>query len=94
MQRTDTPWDLIYVDHGNVRTMSLSVGSGEGSEMVGPFPAKDAGPKIVSALFERGLFATPKEAESAYVFRHFAYMSSGQNNAGQDYPTRLPAQSN
>lgn len=81
-------FDLIYVSGSDGRTMSCAIRDSGGDTLVGPFPAKDAGPKIVDALMahpELGL-TDKKEAEAAYVFQHFANMSRKENRAGQSYP--------
>jgi hypothetical protein len=83
-------FDLIYVSGPDDRTMSCAVRDSDGDHLIGPFPAKEAGAKIVDALTtypELGL-ASKKEAETAYVMRHFANMSSKENMAGQSYPYR------
>lgn len=81
-------FDLIYTERNGVREMSCGVLGNGVDKLIGPFPAKEAGPKIVDALFaERCLmFPTRKDAEAAYIIAHFRNMSRGANDAGQDYP--------
>lgn len=81
-------FDLIYVSGPEGRTMSCAVGDSSGDHLIGPFPAKEAGPKIVAALtgFPELGFADAKEAEAAYVMAHFRNMSRKENFAGQAYP--------
>lgn len=81
-------FDLIYVSGSEGRTMSCAIRDSGGDILVGPFPAQEAGPKIVAALTshpELG-FANAKEAERAYITAHFANMSRQENRAGQSYP--------
>ena len=81
-------FDLIYVSGPDGRTMSCAIRDSAGDQLVGPFPAKEAGPKIVAALTahpELG-FTKAKDAETAYMIAHFANMSRKENNAGQSYP--------
>jgi hypothetical protein len=88
MATPDAFFDLIYVSGPEGRTMSCAIRDSSGDTLVGPFPAKEAGPKIVAELVARPElgFATEKEAETAYVVAHFANMSRHQNSAGQSYP--------
>jgi hypothetical protein len=81
-------FDLIYVSGPDGRTMSCAIRDSSGDKLIGPFPAKEAGPKIVAALVEHAElgFANAKEAETAYVCAHFHNMSRKENGAGQDYP--------
>lgn len=81
-------FDLIYVSGPDGRTMSCAIRDSGGDTMVGPFPAKESGPKIVAALLDHPElgFADAKEAEAAYVFAHFANMSRKENKVGQPYP--------
>ena len=84
-------FDLIYVSSNGERTMSCGIidpANPEDAMLVGPFPAKEAGPKIVDAILRAGISQTKKDAEAAYMFEHFKNMSSGQNKAGQAYPFR------
>lgn len=81
-------FDLIYVCSREGCTMSCAIRDSGGDTLVGPFPAKEAGPKIVVALAanpELG-FTSEKEAETSYVFTHFRNMSRKENGAGQPYP--------
>ena len=84
-------FDLIYVSKDGVRTMSVGVLDADGEDLIGPFPAREAGPQIVKALFDRKSFgfASLKAAENAYVMAHFRNMSRRTNNAGQNYPWKL-----
>lgn len=84
-------FDLIYVAADEGRTMSCGILHGEEATLVGPFPAKEAGPKIVDALLQHpGLgFESRKQAETAYMLAHFRNMTRGENDAGQSYPFRL-----
>lgn len=81
--------DLIYVIDGDSKTMSCAV---EGlGYLIGPYPANEAGPAIVSALMvlpELGLEDKGK-AENAYTLAHFRNMARGENLAGQAYPFRI-----
>ncbi len=85
-------FDLIYLETEEGRTMSCGVFDDDGKfEMIGPFPAREAGPKIVEALL-----ATPclqlidkKDAENAYMVCHFRNMNRGENAAGTEYPMKV-----
>jgi len=83
-------FDLIYLDQGGELTMSAAVSVGDTSFLVGPFPAIEAGPKIVEALLavpELGL-VDRRDAETRYIVAHFRNMSRRANDAGQSYPFR------
>lgn len=84
-------FDLIYVSGPEGRTMSCAITDSSGDTFVGPFPAKEAGPKIVAALAARPElgFANQKEAEMAYTLAHFHNMSRHENDAGQSYPFEM-----
>lgn len=85
---TQAFFDLIYVNGPSGRIMSCAIRDSGGDTLVGPFPAKEAGPKIVAALAthpELG-FTSAKEAETAYICQHFTNMSRKENSAGQAYP--------
>lgn len=71
--------------------MSCGILDGEEATLVGPFPAKEAGPKIVDALFEHPSLAFEKRsgALSAYIMAHLRNMARGKNDAGQEYPFRV-----
>jgi 5-methylcytosine-specific restriction protein A len=59
-------FDLIYVSGPDGRTMSCAIRDSSGDKLIGPFPAKEAGPKIVAALVEHAElgFANAKEGVS------------------------------
>lgn len=81
--------DLIYLIEGKSRTMACSFTDDNNvTEIIGPFPAAESGPKIVAALVERN-FGTAKDIETQYMIMHFGNMSRGFNNHGIDYPMRL-----
>lgn len=84
-------FDLIYLDRDGDRTMSAVIWTEHETRQVGPWPAKEAGPKIVDALVTEpalGL-ADRADAEASYMTRHFFNMGRGRNDAGQDYPYRV-----
>jgi hypothetical protein len=93
MVATEAFFDLIYVSGPEGRTMSCAIMDSSGDTLVGPFPAKESGPKIVDALLEHPElgFADRKEAEAAYALQHFANMSRKENRVGQSYPFEVPA---
>jgi hypothetical protein len=90
---TSAFFDLIYVSGPDGRTMSCAIRDSSGDTLIGPFPAKEAGPKIVAALMENPELdlADKAYAEAAYAMVHFRNMSRGENGAGQDYPFELGA---
>jgi hypothetical protein len=81
-------FDLIYVIRPDGRTMSCAIRDSSGDTLVGPFPAKEAGPRIVAELAARPElgFASAKDAETAYIVAHFRNMARHENDAGQSYP--------
>lgn len=85
-----TFFDLIYVITPEGSTMACGVVVNGDVSIIGPFPAKEAGPKIVDAIFgiEALGFKIRKEAEIAYISAHFGNMARGENAAGQAYPIR------
>jgi hypothetical protein len=90
-QQSGATFDLIYVSHPDGQTMSCAVKDSSGDHMIGPFPGKEAGPRIVEGLmgFPELGFAEPKEAENAYIMTHFRNMSLKENSAGQPYPFKV-----
>jgi len=84
-------FDLIYVEQDGVRTMAAGFFNEGSDRMVGPFPAKEAGPKIVDALLKEPAFgfADSNAAETAYTVAHMRNMQRGANDAGQSYPYRI-----
>lgn len=85
-------FDLIYVSAPEGSTMSCAVTDSRGDHLIGPFPAKEAGPKIVAALteFDELGFTDAQQAAAAYVMGHFLNMSRHENEAGQAYPFKVP----
>jgi len=84
-------FDLIYVVDDGARTMCVAIFVDSDSRLVGPFPAKEARPKIVDALLaEPALgFASHADAAARYMFAHAHNMSRMANDAGQSYPYRV-----
>lgn len=90
-------YDLIYLIEGNRKTVICAImddADPEFSEMVGPFEAREAGPKIADALVDAGLFKDRADAQRNYAFTHLANMTRGENSAGQEYPKRMPERAN
>lgn len=83
-------FDLIYVEGAEGRTMTLVLlEEGKEPRNLGPFPAKESGPKFIDALLEHFGSIDRKRCELAYMAKHFVYLNDERNGAGQSYPYRV-----
>lgn len=81
-------FDLFYHINGTEKIMCCAMINGDDVTLIGPFPAKGAGPLIVDEMMKFDGFNDRRDVENAYTIAHFTNITNGKNKGGQDYPKR------
>lgn len=83
--------DLIYVDYGDRREMSVALINEPNSKQLGPVAGKEAIKNLAPLLAAElpAQFQTVKSAEDYLTVIHFGNMTRHANSAGQDYPYKV-----
>jgi hypothetical protein len=77
--------DLVYVIDQKGKWVSCIIDD----DVIGPFTAKESGPKIVAELLDRKIICTRNAGENWFIFTHMNHIRNGHNHAGKEYPYRI-----